>query len=143
MWTQPRRVAERINGSTIRLNNKTIRNAAGLVPARPQIRPLPLVFSAEAAKVFLPQSAVLLSSITLRQSNRKRRPPAWHAINTISKSDNKNWLLCSRNYFILKVYAIYSKIRSHFYLGGRGKCIVMTICTLGLLRDWWFFYYPL
>ena len=57
MWTQPRLVKEQIGDSTARLDNGTVRNAADLVPARPQTPPPPLLLSAEAVKPLQPQPA--------------------------------------------------------------------------------------
>ena len=91
MWTQPRRVAERINDSTVRLDNGTVRNAADLVPAHPPTpeppevpRPPPL----EAEKQ--PPAPAAAEAPVLRRSNRERRPPAWHADYSIPNPNNKH-----------------------------------------------------
>ena len=92
MWTQPRRVAKKINGSTVHLDNGTIRNAADLVPARQQTPPPPLLPSAEAAKPLLPQPAPTsaVEQPVLHRSDRERRPPACHADYAIPKANNKH-----------------------------------------------------
>ena len=81
MWTQPRRIAERINDSTVRLDNGTVRNAADLVPAHlPTSEPFqpPQPLPPEANKQ-PPAPAAAVKPPVLRRLNRDRKYPAWHA----------------------------------------------------------------
>ena len=92
MWTQPRKVTERINDSTVRLDNGTVRNAADLVPAHPLTpdspkppQPLP----PEADKQPPAEPAAAEPSV-IRRSNRERKAPDWHADYSIPKPINKH-----------------------------------------------------
>ena len=94
IWTQPRRVTEQINDSTVSLDNWTVCNAADLIPASPPLPELqpPPNQPPKAEKQFHVQ-APAVEQPELRRSNREGRPPAWHADYSIPKPNNKNWFL--------------------------------------------------
>ena len=80
---------QRINDSTVRLDNVTVRNAADLVLARPptpELQP-PFHQPPKAEKQpFVPAPAD--EQPVLRRSERERRPPAWHTDYSILKPKN-------------------------------------------------------
>jgi len=97
MWTQPRQVADRINETTVRLDNGAVRNAADLVPAAntkaASTTPPASVAAAPAPKptetraeqpVEQPPAPARpqhqdahADPSTLRRSQRERHPPAY------------------------------------------------------------------
>ena len=92
MWMEPRRVTERINDSTVRLDNGTVRIAADLVPAHPPTPespkpPQPLPPEADKQPPAEPAAG---EPPVLSSSNRERKPPAWHAEYSIPKPINKH-----------------------------------------------------